>query len=152
MPAPTGRKLVFLVGDGADAAVVKSLKAEAEAAGATVMVVCQKVGGAKLSDGSVQEADGQLAGTQSLVFDAVVITTGKEGFDKLIDDPAALEFAGMAWSHLKALGLCPGGRKILAKANGGEDAFTLDHADAKGVVAKLADRAWDREPALRPKP
>ena len=68
------------------------------------------------------------------------------------DDPAALEFAGMAWSHLKALGLCPGGRKILAKANGGEDAFTLDHADAKGVVAKLADRAWDREPALRPKP
>ncbi|WP_081969428.1 catalase [Paracoccus sanguinis] len=152
VPAPKGRKLGILVGDGADAGVVKSLKAEAEAAGATVMVVCQKVGGAKLSDGSVQEADGQLAGTPSLVFDAVVITTGKEGFDKLIDDPAALEFAGMAWSHLKALGLCPGGRKILAKANGGEDAFTLDHADAKGVVAKLADRAWDREPALRPKP
>ena len=57
------------------------------------MVVCQKVGGAKLSDGSVQEADGQLAGTPSLVFDAVVITTGKEGFEKLIDDPAALEEA-----------------------------------------------------------
>ena len=35
-----------------------------------------EVGGAKLSDGSVQEADGQLAGTPSLVFDAVVITTG----------------------------------------------------------------------------
>ena len=77
---------------------------------------------------------------------------GIVGDKGLVDDPAALEFAGMAWSHLKALGLCPGGRKILAKANGGEDAFTLDHADAKGVVAKLADRAWDREPALRPKP
>ena len=120
-----------------------------EAAGARISFVSQKVGGAKLSDGSMQKADGQLAGTPSLVFDAVVITTGKEGFDKLIDDPAALEFATLAWSHLKALGLCPGGRKILDKANGGEDAFTLDHSDAKGIVAKLAERAWDREAQLR---
>ena len=152
VPAPKGRKLGILVGDGASAETLAALKAEAKAQGASVMIVSQKVGGATLSDGSVQKADGQLAGTPSLVFDAVVITTGKEGFDKLIDDPAALEFAGLAWSHLKALGLCPGGRKILEKANGGQDAFTLDVADAKGIVAKLADRAWDREPKLRPLP
>ncbi len=151
-PAPKGRKLGILVGDGADVAVVKALQAEAEAAGASCMIVSQKVGGAKLSDGSVIPADGQLAGTPSLIFDAVVITTGKEGYEALIQDPAALEFAALAWSHLKALGLCPGGRKILDKANGGQDEFTLDHKDAKGVIAKLADRAWVREEVLRPTP
>ena len=150
VPAPKGRHLGVLVGEGANADVVKALKSEAEAAGGRITFVSQKLGGAKLSDGTTHKADGQLAGTPSLVFDAVVITTGKEGFDKLIDDPAALDFAGQAWSHLKALGLCPGGRKILEKANGGQDAFTLDHDDAKGIVAKLADRAWDREDKLRP--
>lgn len=149
---PKGRKLGILVGDGANADAVKALKDAAKAAGASVMIVAQKIGGATLSDGSVEKADGQLAGTPSTMFDAVAITTGKEGFDKLIADPDAIEFAGAAWNHLKALGLCPGGRKILAKANGGEDAFVLDQTDAAGLVAKLADRSWDREALLRPAP
>ena len=42
-------------------------------AGARVKIVAPKVGGAKLADGSMQAADGLLAGTPSVLFDAVAI-------------------------------------------------------------------------------
>jgi len=42
-------------------------------AGATVKIVAPNVGGAKLVDGSMLAADGQLAGTPSVLFDAVAV-------------------------------------------------------------------------------
>ena len=44
-----------------------------KAAGATVKLVSPRVGGARLADGAHRAADGQLAGTPSVLFDAVAI-------------------------------------------------------------------------------
>src|SRR5690606_19327224 len=66
-----GRAVGILVHDGSDAAAVKALKKGAEGAGAAVKIVALKIGGVKLSDGKRMPADGQLAGTPSMVFDAV---------------------------------------------------------------------------------
>ena len=57
-----GRKLGILVTDGADAAILKALKAALTKAGATFEIIAPKVGGAKASDGSWIEADQMIDG------------------------------------------------------------------------------------------
>jgi hypothetical protein len=62
-----GRAVGILIADGSDGAVIKKIKKAATDAGATVKIVAPKVGGAKLADGSMLAADGQLAGTPSVL-------------------------------------------------------------------------------------
>ena len=40
---------------------------------AKAMIIAPKIGGAKLSDGTLQAADGQLAGTPSVMVDAIAV-------------------------------------------------------------------------------
>src|SRR5471032_240184 len=68
-----GRAIGMLIADGSDRAVVEKIKKAAIDAGATVKIVAPKVGGAKLADGSIQAADCQLAGTPSVLFDAIAV-------------------------------------------------------------------------------
>jgi len=74
-----GRCIGVLVHDGSDGAALATLKKALLAAGAMVQVVAPKVGGAKLADGSKLPADGQLAGTPSMMFDAVAVLLSKNG-------------------------------------------------------------------------
>jgi catalase len=61
-----GLAIGILIAEGSDGAVIKKIEKAATDAGATVKVVAPKVGGAKLADGSMLAADGQLAGTPSV--------------------------------------------------------------------------------------
>jgi catalase len=70
-----GRKVGILVADGSDAGEVARVTAAVETAGGNVMIVAPKVGGAKLSDDKAVKADGQLFGSPSQIFDAVVAVT-----------------------------------------------------------------------------
>lgn len=152
VPPPEGRKLGILVTDGADGATVEALRAAAEAEGAAVMIVAPKVGGATTAEGKRIAADGQLAGTPSLVFDAVAIVASKEGAEALLQDSAGKDFVTFAWVHLKAIAATAEAQPLLEACGVARDDFVLDGADAAGLVAKLADRAWDREPKVRPAP
>jgi len=60
-PTLEGRSVAILVADGSDAAAIKRLSKAAKDAGAAVKIVAPKIGGAKLGDGSMIAADGQLA-------------------------------------------------------------------------------------------
>lgn len=73
-----GRAVGILVTDGADGAVVEAVRAAAEADGATVKIVAPKIGGVTLKGGKKLKADGQLAGTPSVVFDAVALVLSEE--------------------------------------------------------------------------
>ena len=74
-----GRAIGILIADGSDGAAIKKIKKAATDAGAAVKIVAPKVGGAKLADGSMLAADGQLAGTPSVLFDAVAVILSDEG-------------------------------------------------------------------------
>jgi catalase len=74
-----GRAIGILIADGSDSAVIKKLKKAAINAGASVKIIAPKVGGAKLADGSMLAADGQLAGTPSVLFDAVAVSSPTQG-------------------------------------------------------------------------
>ena len=98
-----GRAIGILVADGSDGAAIKKISKATTAAGATVKIVAPKVGGAKLADGSMLAADGQLAGTPSVVFDSVAVILSDEGAKALMMEGAAIDFVRDAFGHLKAI-------------------------------------------------
>ena len=105
--------------------------------------------GVKLSDGSVLAADGQLAGTPSVVFDAVAVLLSPAGAKLLAQDSAAIEFVRDAFGHLKAVAVDAGGKALLDAAGVKADAGVIDASDKKAFLAAAKTRQWAREPNVR---
>ena len=144
-----GRCVGILIDEGSDAAALKALRKTVEAAGARVKVVAPKLGGATLSDGRKQAADGQLAGTPSQVFDAVAVLLSDAAGKKLAKESAAVDFVANAWAHLKAIASDAGAAPLLKAGGVGRDAGIVDTADPKGFITVAKTRQWAREPKLR---
>jgi catalase len=144
-----GRALGILIADGSDGAVIRKIKKTATEAGATVKIVAPKVGGAKLADGSMLPADGQLAGTPSVLFDAVAVILSDEGAKALSRESAAIDFVRDAFGHLKAIAVDKGGQALLKKANVGQDAGVVNANDMDAFIAAAKTRQWDREESVR---
>lgn len=144
-----GRTVGILVNDGSDGRAVEAVRKAASNAGARVMVVAPKVGGVSLSNGKPLAADGQLAGTPSVVFDAVAVILSDEGAKHLAKDAAAIDFVRDAFGHLKAIGIDAGGRALLRAAGVKPDAGVVDVADGKAFLAAAKKRQWKREPGVR---
>ena len=144
-----GRAVGILIADGSDGAAIEKIKKAATDAGADVKIVAPKVGGAKLADGSMLAADGQLAGSPSVLFDAVAVVLSEEGAKTLSKESAAIDFVRDAFGHLKAIAADKGGQMLLKAANVGKDAGIVD-ANAKGAfIAAAKTRQWDREKLVR---
>ncbi|RZJ27015.1 MAG: catalase, partial [Brevundimonas sp.] len=145
-----GRAVGILVTDGADGAVIDAVKAAAEAEGATVKIVAPKIGGVKLKGGKKLKADGQLAGTPSVVFDAVALVMSEAGCAELLGEGAAVDFAAHAFGHLKAIGYTAEAQPLLDKAGVVVDAGVVDLTDgAEAWVQPARTRQWEREPKVR---
>jgi len=144
-----GRAIGILIADGSDGAVIKKIKKAATDAGATVKIVAPKVGGAKLADGSMLAADGQLAGTPSVLFDAVAVILSDDGAKAMSMESAAIDFVRDAFGHLKAIAVDKGGQVLLKTANVGHDAGVVDTKDKDAFIAAAKTRQWDREKSVR---
>ncbi len=144
-----GRSVGILVADGSHAATIKKAVKAAHDAGATVKIVAPKIAGAKLSDGSMLKADGQLAGTPSVMFDAVVVVLSNKGAAMLANESAAREFVQHAFAHLKAIAVDDGGKQLLDVAGVEPDDAVIDASDMKTFVSAAATRHWHREPSVR---
>ena len=145
-----GRAVGILVTDGADGAVVDAVRAAAEADGATVKIVAPKIGGVTLKGGKTLKADGQLAGTPSVVFDAVALVLSEAGCAELLKEGAAVDFAAHAFAHLKAIGHTAEARPLLDRAGVAKDAGVIDLSKGADAWIKPArTRQWDREPTVR---
>ena len=144
-----GRALGILVNDGSDAALVASLKKAALEAGASVKIVAPKVGGAKLSDGSKLAADGQLAGTPSMIFDAVAVILSEAGAKAFATEGAAIDFVRDAFGHLKAIAIDAGGQALLQTAGVKPDAGVVAAHHTAKFIAAAKTRQWAREPKVR---
>jgi catalase len=144
-----GRCVAILVSDGSDAVAIAALKKAVVAAGARVKLVAPKVGGATLSDGSHVAADGQLAGTPSVMFDAVAVLLSADGAKALFKDAPALEFVRDAFGHLKAMALDGGGEALFKKAGLAADAAVLKAAQVTEFIKAAKTRLWTREASVR---
>lgn len=141
-----GGLIGILIADGSDADAVNTLIEEVEANGAEPFVVAPKVGGIPLSDGSTIKADGQLAGSPSVLFEAVAVVLSKEGCAKMVKEAAAVQFVMDAFGHLKAIGHNPDAQPLLDKAGVEPD----DGVVALDAFCDAATRQyWAREPKVR---
>lgn len=144
-----GRCIGILFDAGSDVGVINALRKAAAKAGASVKLVAPKIGGGALSDGKVQPADGQLAGTPSVVFDAVAVVLSADAAKRLTRESAAIDFVADAWAHLKAIAADEGAQALLKAARVGNDAGVVEAEDAAGFIAVAATRQWAREPKVR---
>ncbi|HZV93710.1 MAG TPA: catalase [Caldimonas sp.] len=148
-PTLEGRAVGILVADGSDGKLVEALRKAAVDAGATVKVVAPRLGGVRLGDGSRRAADGQLAGTPSVIFDAVAVILSKEGAAKLAREASAVDFVRDAFGHLKAIAVDAGGQALLQSAGVEADAGIVSAHDSGAFIAAAMTRQWDREARVR---
>jgi catalase len=144
-----GRCVGILIADGSDHAAIEGLRKAATVGGATVKIVAPKVGGAKLADGTLMSADGQLAGTPSVIFDAIAISLSNAGAKALSTEAAAIDFVRDAFGHLKAIGIDAGGEALLEAAGARKDSGVTPAHDVKAFIAAAKTRQWKREPTVR---
>ncbi len=148
-----GRKVGVLVTDGTDPALVASLRAAVEKAGARMQVVAPKIGGAAGKGGKRIAADHQLAGGPSILFDAVVVAPSEDGAAMLEKEAAAIDWIRDAFGHLKVIGVVGAATPLLAQAGIDADEGIVAIEGAKGVAdfidAAKNGRVWEREPTLR---
>ena len=145
-----GRKVAILIADGSDGAVVDAVRVAVEGDGGSVFIVAPKIGGAKLKGGKLMPADGQLAGSPSVLFDAVAIVLSDDGCAMLLKEGAAVDFVKDAFGHLKAIGHTAEAQPLLDKAGVEADAGVVDlSAEASAFVEPARTRQWDREPKVR---
>ncbi|MDZ7583932.1 MAG: catalase HPII, partial [Thiobacillus sp.] len=92
---------------------------------------------------------GQLAGTPSVLFDAVAVILSDKGAKALSMEGAAIDFVRDAFGHLKAIAIDEGGEALLKAANVGQDAGVVDANDRTAFIAAAKTRQWDREKSVR---
>ncbi len=141
-----GRKIGILFDQGSSKSAITDLVGDIEKAGGSAFLVAPKIGPLAL-DGGELKADGQLAGSPSVLFDAVVAMLAPERAEMLAKDVGAVAWFADAWYHCKTIGACKGTRQhLLPKANIEPDAGVVN-PDEFMQVGPI--RHWDREPKVR---
>ena len=148
-PTLQGRAVGILVTDGADSQVVSLTKKAVEDVGGTAKVIAPKIGGVTLKNGKLLPADGQLAGSPSVIFDAVALVLSEEGCAALLKEAGAIDFVRDAFGHLKAIGFTDAAQPLLKKAGVAPDPGVVDLANVKKFIASAQTRQWNREPTVR---
>jgi len=111
-----GRTLGVLLTDGADAAIFGTLKKATEAAEAQIAVVCPKIGGVDLSDGTHVDGDFLLAGGPSVLFDFVAVLASEAGIVEIIKLPPSRDWVCDAFAHCKFIAYSAEVTKLFTKA------------------------------------
>lgn len=150
-----GRKVGVMVGEGADASVLKKLQAAIEKEDALMEVVAPKIGGVKASDGSWFEAKHMIDGGPSVLFDAVALILSQEVADQLIGESSARDFVADAFAHCKFIAFTGGAVGLLQKAGVDPEAdegliLLEDRKSADRFIQSCRKlRMWSREMAVK---
>ncbi len=148
-PTLQGRCVAILVDEGSSARHVAAFHQALVAQKASVKIIAPKIGGATLDDGSHLPADGQLAGSPSAQFDAVVSIITLERGQALAHEAAAQDWFRDAFGHLKAIAACKATQHIMKTAGitPDEGVFPIDKPEP--FIEGAKKRFWAREAKLR---
>jgi catalase len=145
-----GRKVGCLVADGTSGALIASLRSAAKQAKADFAVVAPRIGGARSDDAKTIEADFQLAGGSSVLFDAVYVAVSAEGCKSLLKEAAAVAWVHDAFAHCKVIGATSDAKPLLDAAGVSADDGVLVGAKPEAFLKTAAKgRIWNREPKVR---
>ncbi len=148
IPTLQGRCIGILVSEGTDMGSVNALAAAARNAGAKVKVVAPKLA-MRDSKGKSIPIDAQLAGTPSVVFDAVASVLSLDEGKRLSREAAAVDWFRDAFAHLKAIAACKGTHLILSAGGIAPDEGVVLPEQTAAFLKLAATRQWAREPQVR---
>ncbi|QDV09874.1 Catalase C [Planctomycetes bacterium Poly30] len=150
-----GKTIALLVTDGFPSRVHNALKKAAKAEDAQIAIVGLTPGTIETDRGKDVATDHFLAGAPSVLFDAVVVAPGPDSIEKLLDQPAAIDWVRDAFVHLKVIGLTKPGIRLLDKAGLGpalaedEAVVTIEGSDTDSFIEHAKKhRHWEREERL----
>ncbi|WP_410219469.1 catalase [Paracoccus sp. (in: a-proteobacteria)] len=132
-----GRKVGILLGDGGDMSKVEALKAAVEAEGGTTVLIAKERG----------KAEAQLAGSPSVLFDAVALVLSPEDAARFAKYKPAIDFVSDAFAHMKAIGADASATALLMAA-GVEKDEGVPALEPETFVAAASRRYYAREAAL----
>lgn len=144
-----GRAIGILVADGSDGATITAIRKAALVAGARVKIVAPRVGGITLANGQRLDVDGQLAGTPSVMFDAVALVLSDPAGKALCREAAAVDFVRDAFGHLKAIAADAGAQALLMAGGIEADPGVLGADEVKAFLSAACTRQWAREKSVR---
>lgn len=148
-PTLEGRKVAILVADDSNAEMLEKYKAAITAAKAVPFVVAPKIS-ITLNNGETIAADGQLAGSPSVLFDAIVSIIMPDQAKKLAKVSEAIAWFKDAHAHLKAIAYCGATDEfILIPQHIDKDASVVALKEIDTFIEKAKSREWDREPNVR---
>jgi len=149
-PTLEGRMIGCLIADGTDTAAVLALETAVANQRAEFKIIAPKVGGAVGADGQLIEADFQLAGGPSVLFDHVFVMLSADAANLLSTEAAAVAWVHDAFQHLKVIGATAEAQPLLDAAGVVPDEGILLGLEPEPyLTAAAAGRIWDREPSVR---
>lgn len=132
-----GRKVGILVDEGSDMGKAKALASAVEDEGGTAVMIAKKKG----------VAEEQLAGTPSVVLDAIALVLPADAAGKLAKYKPAVDFVSDAFAHCKAIAADDAAAPLL-KAAGVEKDEGVTTLDPSAFTKAAATRFYDREKVL----
>ena len=100
-----------------------------------------------MKDGKTLKADGQLAGTPSVLFDAIALILDLQAANKLAEDSAGIDFVRNAYGHSKAIGFDDNASPLIEKSGIEIDEGVTDLGAS--FVKAAATRFYQREHKIR---
>lgn len=143
-----GRSIGILISDGTDMKRVESYRSAIKKAGGQTKLVAPKISVVG-ANGKPVDADGQLAGTPSVLFDAVLCLLSTEESARLAKEAAAVDWLRDAFAHLKAIGINDEARTLLKAGGIKADAGVIDASKVADFMAAAKTRQWSRESKVR---
>ena len=115
-------------------------------------IVAPHVAGAKLSDGTIMEADEKIDGGPSVVYDAVAVVMSEATAKRYNTDKPSVDFVNDAFAHAKFVAYVPSVRPLFETAgvwSWMDDGF-VDVSSGKNAADAFIEkcgelRFWDRE-------
>ncbi len=152
----TGRKIGFIMADGADASAINALKEKLEAGNAVVEIIGTSLSPVTVNDGSSLIPKHSLTSTASVCFDALYIAAGEDSAKELLlpeHKHLVLNFINEAYKHCKAINFGEGTEPLYMNSNVGAKKHidpaivTAEDSDtaAKFIEAIASHRVWDLE-------
>jgi catalase len=133
------RRVAILVAQGAEAAPITQLQQALLEAGAVPRLIGPRLGSYASAEGETLEADASLENNPMVLFDALVLPSGKQAIEELAQVGQTAEFIQLAYRHCKTI-LAFGESKDLLEAAGVMLALPNDEPDP-GIIAGEADEA-----------
>ena len=112
-----GRKVAIIVADGVDGAFVKSAQGALDKLGAVARLVGARLGTVKSEQGESIEVDATLETTPAVLYDGLILPSGRGAAQALGKVGQAAEFIKDQYRHCKAILAVGTGCDLLAKAD-----------------------------------